>query len=133
MEMPQNRADVNMNAPVMGSLCLLYARDAVMHVVGLDQIDTFLAGRARCQASGALRALAFELAKRTWKEPADMSRDYPSISFRHLPKVVFNLTPCAVTVDCQIDFRTGTVLVECCKPGTCPGEAQCRITWEDAA
>ena len=102
-----------------------------MHVVGTDQIAAFLASRADCQSSDALKALAFELAKRTWRDPASMARDYPSVSFRSLPNVAFNVTPCSVTVDCQIDFRTGTVLIESCRPAKC--RPQCRTTRENAS
>jgi hypothetical protein len=104
-----------------------------MRVVGLDQIDAFLASRADCRTSDALKAFIIELGKRTWKDAPSMARDYPLASFHMLPEVLFHLTPCAVTVGCHIDFLTSTVLIECCKPGTCRGESQCRTTRKNAA
>ena len=104
-----------------------------MHLVGVDEIDAFLAGRTDCQLSDALRAFAFEFANRNWPNVASMERDYPSVFFGTLPQVSFVLSPCSVTVDCHIDFRTGTVLIECCRPDACRGEAHCRIAREIAA
>ena len=129
--MIQIHAHVNIQAPMMGTFRTHLAGSAAMHVVGNDQIEAFLASRADCQSRDALKALAFELAKRTWKDPTSMARDYPSVSFRALPKVAFNLSPCSVTVDCHIDFCTGTVLIECCRPATC--RPQCRPPREKAA
>lgn len=103
-----------------------------MHLVGLDQIDAFLEDQDDCQSSDILRAFTFELAHRDWPHVAAMARDYPTVSFRALPQVAFILSPCSVIVGCYIDFRTGTVLIECCKPGACRGKVECQNTREHA-
>ena len=128
--MAQIRSNVNNVAPIMGSII---AASTLMQLVGLDRIDAFLAGQADCRSSGVLRAFTFELAHRTWPNVAAMARDYPSVSFRDLPQVAFILSPCFVTVGCYIDFRTSTVLIECCKPGACRGNARCQNARENAA
>lgn len=96
-----------------------------MHVLGLDQIESFLSSQADCRAGDALKAFAAELANRTWPDPAAMARDYPSVSFNGLPQVAFSLAPCMMVVDCLIDFGTGTVLVDACRPDACRGSAHC--------
>lgn len=133
MKMTENGPPVNYHAPIMGARLTPYAESTIMHLVGLDQIDAFLAGRPDCLSNDALRAFAFELANRNWPNATSMARDYPSVSFGTLPQVAFVLSPCSVTVDCHIDFRTGTVLIECCKPGACRGEAHCPTAREIAA
>ncbi len=123
--MNEVRPHVNIDAPMMGSSMNQHVGDLCMHVLGLDQIENFLSSQADCRAGEALKAFTAEIANRTWRDPASMARDYPSVSFNRLPKVAFNLAPCMVVVDCLIEFGTGTVLIDACRPDACRGATHC--------
>jgi hypothetical protein len=116
---------VNTDAPIMGAQINQHVRSVCMHVLGLDQIENFLSSQADCRAGEALKAFTAEITNRTWRDPASMARDYPSVSFNGLPKVAFNLAPCMTVVDCLIDFSTATVLIDACRPDACRGAAHC--------
>jgi len=130
--MNEARPHVNINDPIMGSFIIQHVGSVSMHVVGLDLIENFLSNQADCCAGEALKAFIAELANRTWRDPATMSRDYPLISFNTLPQVAFTLAPCPVVVDCLIDFRTGTVLIDACRPNACRSAIHCVRTREGA-
>ena len=104
-----------------------------MHVVGLDKIENFLSSQVDCRVGEALKAFTAEMVNRTWRDAASMARDYPSVSVTGLPKVVFTLAPCLLVVECLIDFRSGTVLIDACKPRACRGAIRCTTTRERAA
>jgi hypothetical protein len=123
--MNEVRSHVNIGAPKMGSDIGRHVRSVCMHVLGLEQIENFLSSQADCRTGEALKAFTAEIANRTWRDAAFMARDYPLISFNGLPKVAFRLAPCMIVVDCLIDFGTGTVLIDACRPDVCGGAALC--------
>lgn len=124
----ENRAGVKIVDPNMGPLIGdLLSGYRTMHVVGLDEVDAFIASRMDCHASEALRALVSELAVQTWKDASSMARDYPSATFNGAQQVAFNLAPCSIAVDCVVDFRTGALLIECCRPNICRNDDKCGV------
>lgn len=131
--MNENPSHVNINDPIMGPFMIASSEGHAMHLVGLDRIERFLSNRGDCRTGDAVRALVSEMAHRTWRDARAMACDFPTASFEALPSVAFHLTPCAVVVDCVIDFPTGTVVIDTCRPEACNGIVQCKSARETAA
>jgi hypothetical protein len=132
-DMNENPADVKINAPISETFLIGPFGSHTMHLVGLDRIECFLSSRDDCRTGDALKAFASEVAYRTWRDARSMARDFPTASFDALPSVAFHLKPCFIVVDCLIDFATGTVLIDSCKPDACRGVIHCKTPRETAA
>jgi len=87
---------------------------AQMQVLGLDEIECFLADSTDQQTCEALKAFVFELKHRDWPEAEALMNDYPQAELCELPKARFRLANNTVLVEGVIHFESGVLLLRKC-------------------
>lgn len=87
---------------------------AQMQVLGLDEIECFLAGCSDPHTREALKALVFELKHRTWPDAEALMNDYPQAELCELPKARFRLANNTVLIEGMIHFESGVLLLKKC-------------------
>lgn len=85
-----------------------------MQVLGLDEIECFLANCRDPCICEPLKALVFELKHRNWPDAAALMNDYPQAELCDLPKVRFRLADNTVLVEGVIHFESGVLLLRKC-------------------
>ena len=82
-----------------------------MQVLGLDEIECFLAGCSDLQTREALKAFVFELKHRVWPDAEALMYDYPQAELCELPKARFRLANNKVLIEGVIHFGSGVMLL----------------------
>lgn len=85
-----------------------------MQVLGLDEIECFLADCSDPHTREALKALVFELKHRTWANAEAFMNDYPQAELCELPKARFQLANNTVQIEGVIHFESGVLLLRRC-------------------
>lgn len=85
-----------------------------MQVLGLDEIECFVALCSDPQTREALKALVFEIKHHNWANEEALLNDYPQAELCELPKVRFLLANNTVLVEGVIHFKTGVLLFTKC-------------------
>tara|TARA_R110002051_G_scaffold45702_2_gene92199 strand:+ start:5894 stop:6208 length:315 start_codon:yes stop_codon:yes gene_type:complete len=85
-----------------------------MQVLGLDEIECFLAGCGDPHACEALKAFVFELKHRNWPDVGALVNDYPQAELSELPTVSFRLSNNTVLVQGLVHFESGVLLLKKC-------------------
>lgn len=82
-----------------------------MQVLGLDEIECFLADCGDLQTREALKAFVFELKHRVWPDAEALMNDYPQAELCELPKARFRLANNTVLIEGMIHFGSGVLLL----------------------
>ena len=82
-----------------------------MRLIGLDIIEEFRSRNEREAWVWEVDALMLEVANRSWTNPKDLLKDYPTAE-TNPPNVTFRLAGGRVLVKCLVLFQTGLVVLK---------------------
>ena len=85
-----------------------------MKVLGLDNIERFLAVCADRQRREVLTAFVYELKHHHWADPETLVNDYPQAELGELPKARFRLADNTLLIEALIHFESGVLLLTNC-------------------
>ena len=85
-----------------------------MQILGLDNIESYLAVCADPRTREALKAFVFELKHCRWQNEEALMNDYPQAELCELPKARFRLASNTVLIEGIIHFNSGVLLILTC-------------------
>ena len=87
---------------------------AQMKVLGLDEVDNFLAVCIDRRSQDAVKAFVYELKYRRWADAEALLNDYPQAELGELPKARFRLASNTVFIEGMVHFDSGVLLLTKC-------------------
>lgn len=104
-----------------------------MQVLGLDEIEDFLATCSDSRTREDLNAFVFELKHRNWPDAGALLNDYPQAELCELPKARFRLASNRVLIEGVIHFECGVLLLKkCCEHRDRRPDSGDHTEWEAA-
>ena len=104
-----------------------------MKVLGLDNIESFLAVCTDRQNREVLSAFVHELKHYRWANAEALLKDYPQAELGELPKARFRLASNTILIEGIIHFDSGVLLLKkCCENRDRRPDSRDHTEWEAA-